>query len=265
MSEVDLDQLADFAAGALEHDEAAAVAQLLATDPDWAAAHAALVAADATIRAELASLPLEPMPVDIASRIDAALRGARPVVVSLDAARQRSRRRFATSIAAGVAAAAVAVAGVGYVLHTDIGGSSNTSAAMPDNAGRGAVEDKGVPAAGEGSSGPEITASGQNYTADTLGDIAGRTAALASSAATKDLTGMSSQPLPQFATPANLNACLAAVRATHPGIVKRVDFARFNGAPALVLLIEAGTDRVAVAVGPDCGTAGPDEIASRHL
>jgi hypothetical protein len=76
----DLDRLADFTAGVLGPDEEAEVARLVATVPAWAAAYDALVGASeraaADLRAESQTRP-EPMPADIAARIDAALLGAR--------------------------------------------------------------------------------------------------------------------------------------------------------------------------------------------
>jgi hypothetical protein len=135
---------------------------------------------------------------------------------------------------------------------------------MPNN-GAGAAasapqQDSAVPGAA-GEAGLQIIESGANYTAATLGQIATVTAPMAA----KDSSAEGVKALPQLAAPKDLDACLAAVRMVHPGIVRRVDFARFDGQPAIVLLIEAGTDRVAVAVGPRCGTAGSDELAVRHL
>ncbi len=142
MSGRDLDRLADFVAGGLEPTEAAEVARLVHTEPDWSAAHAELTSADGAVRAQLSSYGAMtgPMPADVIARLEIALaaeRRAAPsehgreselgpdprqrraglaaTVVSLDAARQRRRRRFTTL----TAAAAVLVAiGTGWSLSS---------------------------------------------------------------------------------------------------------------------------------------------------
>jgi hypothetical protein len=47
-----------------------------------------------------------------------------------------------------------------------------------------------------------------------------------------------------------------------PGVVTSVDYAQFAGQPALVVLVQQTGGRTAVAVGPDCGSTGPDQKAS---
>ena len=74
--EVDLDLLADFLGGALEGtSDETAVARLIADDPAWARAHAALAPAVARTQASLASWGKqpEPMPSDVADRLSTAL------------------------------------------------------------------------------------------------------------------------------------------------------------------------------------------------
>ncbi len=50
---VDLDLLADYAAGVLDRPQSAEVAYLISTEPAWARAHSALVRADAAVQADL--------------------------------------------------------------------------------------------------------------------------------------------------------------------------------------------------------------------
>jgi hypothetical protein len=70
----DLDLLADFAAGLLDGTpEGAAVAERVASDAAWTELYAALVGADEAVRADLAAVPVPPLPVDVAERLDAAL------------------------------------------------------------------------------------------------------------------------------------------------------------------------------------------------
>ncbi|GIF71151.1 hypothetical protein [Asanoa siamensis] len=80
MSEVDYDLLADYVGGALTGTpDSDRVAELVATDPDWAAEHGLLVAALAVTADDLAvfaELTAEPMPADVTERLLAALPGA---------------------------------------------------------------------------------------------------------------------------------------------------------------------------------------------
>jgi len=73
---VDVDLLADYVGGALSSTDESRVAELVATDPEWAEAHTALVAAlDATaagLRA-YAATTAEPMPGDVSERLLAAI------------------------------------------------------------------------------------------------------------------------------------------------------------------------------------------------
>ncbi|MEV4621728.1 hypothetical protein AB0J74_23845 [Asanoa sp. NPDC049573] len=77
MSEPDFDLLADYVGGALAGTpDEARVAALIATDPDWAAEHASLVAALAATADDLAVFAgesAEPMPDEVVSRLLAAL------------------------------------------------------------------------------------------------------------------------------------------------------------------------------------------------
>ena len=83
--EVDIDLLADYVGGALDGaPEHATVAALIVRDPAWRAAYDALVAGVAAVGSGLAALgaTAEPMPADLAARIDAAL--AAPVAGGRD-------------------------------------------------------------------------------------------------------------------------------------------------------------------------------------
>jgi hypothetical protein len=62
-----------------------------------------------------------------------------------------------------------------------------------------------------------------------------------------------------LATPA-LDDCLTAIRAAYPGAVTIVDYARFEGAPALLVAITEATGGTRVVVaGPECGRSGIHE------
>jgi hypothetical protein len=76
--------------------------------------------------------------------------------------------------------------------------------------------------------------------------------------------------LDRLTNPAALSACLSAVRQAYPGTAVLVDFARFNGAAAVVVVVagvpepRAGT--WAVVVGAACGERGEaDERSSARV
>ncbi|ROT33631.1 anti-sigma factor [Micromonospora sp. HM5-17] len=73
--EVDFDLLADYVGGALDGPDEAEVARLIAEDPAWAEAYAALTAGVDAVRRDLAALAAksEPMPPAVVDRLDAAL------------------------------------------------------------------------------------------------------------------------------------------------------------------------------------------------
>jgi hypothetical protein len=61
-----------------------------------------------------------------------------------------------------------------------------------------------------------------------------------------------------------MESCLAAVSSVHPGAVVAADFARYEGGPAVVLLVRGDNTSTVVAVGPGCGNGGADELAAVH-
>jgi hypothetical protein len=74
----------------------------------------------------------------------------------------------------------------------------------------------------------------------------------------KASTGAVPNPLQRLTDPAAQAACLNAITAEYGGRVSVVDFARFEGSPALVVVIDgariAAGKRLVVVVGPTCGT-----------
>ncbi len=129
-----VDVLADLHAGALDEREAAELWPRVNADPDARAIIEALESTKADLSG-FAALDVEPMPADVARRIDAALERERQAqaspaqaqppaegsgaVVSLDAARARRKKRLGwgagllTAAAAVVAAALVVIPGTG--------------------------------------------------------------------------------------------------------------------------------------------------------
>lgn len=293
---VDLDLLADYAAGALEGSpEEERASRLVASDPKWAEALRSLRAADAMVQADLARLAdtPQPIPADIATRLDLALHRARSdrvgdraslsegpsglpgdhpesagttdrsEPVDLRAARLRRRFRIAAvaSIAAGLLALAVPA---GYLVL-------GQNAATDSESGLAATEersDAGAPEAAPsdtqgGRQGPAalgdrtvpMTASGLDYSRGTISAVHGQRAETARTVpreVPEELTRL-------LAIPA-LDDCLTAIRAAYPGAVTIVDYARFEGAPALLVAITEATGGTRVVVaGPECGRSGIHE------
>lgn len=274
----ELDRLADYTADALGPADASRVANLVDTDLRWAAALRALREADIAVRADLsaAATMVAPVPDDVAAQIDAALRRLRPTgatVISLDAARAK-RRRMATAGIAAAAATVVAVVG-GISLNAGLIRSESNPAAvapMDGTAGRDAptapMPDPATGNAGPGSaSNAKVLASGTDYRLDTLPQLAALTPP---SVRTSDAQAETPQftvelapdGLARLTAPAGLGDCLRAVASRYPGVVVVLDYARFEGQPALMIVIRQDSTSKIVAVGPDCGISGTDEKAA---
>ncbi|MFR9774501.1 hypothetical protein ACL02O_00380 [Micromonospora sp. MS34] len=175
----------------------------------------------------------------------------------------RRGRRWAR-IAAPVAVAAASITAVGLGLSnlagTGVGGSGSSA------------RDEAAPAAGR--NGPYRTAvptasSGTDYTPDRLSG--GPVTAFGSPSVAKadphgpglaPKGGQRSAPtgLQRLTRPAALDACLTAIDAEHgsgPITVQLVDYASFQGSPALVVtFVDPAGARWAWASGPDCGVPG---------
>ncbi len=284
MSEVDLDRLADFADGLLEPGPATEVARLVRTDPAWAGALAQLRTANDEVSRLLRDAPAVPMPALVAARLDAALRTAarqtdpQPVpagdtplgtVVALESRRRRWPRVLAAGT--GIAAAAVAVTfGI-----TTFGGVTGTTTSSTKAGGRPAVGAESAPQLGAGGdlSAVLVLASGRDYTATTVTTVTALTVDGAQSTDRSSAPpGAQQVPGPAMAlAPVELAAllsvpgraaCLRAVVSTYGGQPQLLDYARFDGRPALVIVL--GTANRVVVAGPDCGQPGhgTDEIFS---
>ncbi|MGC9667017.1 hypothetical protein ACNTMW_10745 [Planosporangium sp. 12N6] len=297
--DVDLDRLADYLGGALEGTpDETAVAHLVATDPAWTRAHAALVAADAAVRADLARLAAEsePVPTDVLARLDAALAtepiptwpapagdgaGSRHLSVlagGRSGARQPSRhRRWRTAV--GVAAGIVAVGLAGTALVPQLGRHDprTSGIAGSDAAGSASTPLEQPPDPASGETAVSVTASGTDYTPQTLATLGGPVTASHDGDPPKSQAGPNVLQAPSESTPhqppqevpAALRpltdpeiraACLKALAAQYGGTATSLDYARYQGTPALVVLLD-GTrglvdHRRVVVVGPNCGTGG---------
>jgi hypothetical protein len=285
-TDVDFDLLAEHLEGGLAGTpEGARVAELVATDPEWARAAAELSAALAAVAADLRTLPPPGLPEDVAARLDAVLRDepaltpasvpprlherpadGRPGSVPAAGrgpARQRRRRLAMWGAGVAVAAGVLAFAAVGLgSLVSSPGGVTGFSADQDDGGGDDAPEQAtdGALSAPQ----PLITASGTDYSPSTLGSARAPTmleenpdgeetdVPPAAPRETGSLARLGAEPA--------LTACLEAVAAEvepPPGTIDVVEFASFQGEPALVIwLTSSGGEPWAWVAGTDCGTAG---------
>lgn len=256
--QVDHDLLADFVGGALEgtpaHDR---VARLIATDPTWRQAAEQLTAALRATSLDLDRLRRtpEPMPADVVERISTALAPPHAPVPVRRPARQSlfHKLRWAVPIAAAAGAFGF------FALKLPIGMSTQSSAPSLSGPNQRAADSAGVAEVPV----PTIT-SGIQHNRANLGDTAGRASnETAPKAVPSGKTGYFSNSVPglqRLTDPHALRLCLDAVAVVLPGKPTLVDYAYFEGPPALVISITAPSGKWTFVAGPDCGIAGPDEI-----
>jgi hypothetical protein len=222
-------------------------------------------------------------------------RAANPAVVSLDAARARGTGRPGGTARAGaagrgrwrgswtgLAAAAAAVVAVigGIAVANQFATQGAPTTASGSGSGREESADQ-APAPGAASAPtaafagtPSFVISGIDYRPETLAQLARMQlfgGVKPSDTGSKVAGGgevpqmvrdAAAEPLSRLTDPVALRTCLNAIGSAHPGSVTLVDYARFGGEPALVVVVRRGTASTVVAVGPDCGLAGADEKAS---
>jgi hypothetical protein len=299
-SEVDIDLLADYVGGALDGTpEQAVVAALIADDPAWRVAFDELSGGMAAVRAQLHSYGavLEPMPADVAERLDAALASAvadpAPILASLAAPstprtvmsgdggasvrplrgvpNHGSRRRRARW-AVPLAAAAGLLAFVGFGLDYVTGPGSSDQSAKSAAAGGGEVFAQSGSAESDASrTGPEIIHSGIDYQAGSLGAMHPMAAAGASSTPRQFVPGPTDEadkaeaplapgsPLVRLEDRSALHQCLDAIAqadASGGFSADTVDYASYEGLPAVVVRFTAADGSWVWASGAGCGTPG---------
>jgi hypothetical protein len=238
----------------LSLDELAELEEGIAADADTLGAHLAGCATCRrragqlhASRALLSALPPDPMPAAVAARIDAALAAepapARTFTPGGDIVPLRGRRAWWRGPNLAAAAAGVAVLALGaalFVGHTG-GNSTGTSAAKTTHPDRAAV--------GGVSSGLKQWQTGYNYTKTTqagyvTGIVIGTPPPLPPASAASPAL---STPLPPHASApsysraalrqtATVFAC-ANLLAHHPVQPLAVDYARYDGVPAVILVI----------------------------
>lgn len=176
--------------------------------------------------------------------------------------------RWAVPIAAAAGVIAFVGVGINYLSDQPRSDSQNASSA----AGSGELKDSsGIPELGpnqaDAAAGTQILASGRDYQLTTLASAAdsGMTAKAGSprsessqASVPRPLAGSS---LDRLALGDALQACLDAIarqNAAGPIIAPVVDYARFDGNPALIVRFTAQNGSWVWATGPDCGLAGSD-------
>jgi hypothetical protein len=283
----ELDELADFTEGVLDGPAHERVAALVRDDERWALAYASLVETTPAVRATLQAAGQVPLsvPEDVITRLDAALatqatppptprqvpagpgRG-RSTASTRPAGERPGRGRRSRRIAGAVTGALVVVAVVAFgalALRGTVSLRTATNSAG-DAPANGYAPPEAAPtqsiAAGDAVR-VTLLATGTDYRPETLHllvDAPPSTPTFqmsdgkAEMSATNGLAGLE--------TSEGLSACLAAVLLDHHGQVMLADYARFEGQPALVLVVTSGKTSTVVAVGMNCGRPGPDELAA---
>jgi hypothetical protein len=282
-SEVDTDLLADYVGGALDGTpEEATVARLVADDPAWGRAHADLSAALDAVHTDLAAWggAVEPMPADIADRIGAALADEpiRPALTAVPggrpsgaASRPARRKRWpAWGTPAAIAAGIALFAGIGISQLGDLsegsqdaGSSAHAPTSARDEAAAGALA---APQALFDVTG-KMVATNQDYRSTALSSArapdadarAGGDQPFVGQEGAKSSISVPNE-LAALTAPGVLGTCLNAIALEHnrgQATIEVVDFARYEGNPALVVFFTDGNgERWIWASGPACGQPG---------
>jgi hypothetical protein len=295
-SGVEIDLLADYVGGALDGTpDEAVVSALIAEDAAWQGAYARLAEGVTSVTEHLRALGsvAEPMPADIVARLDAALLDAagdpksgataapavmepgtdgaapaRHLVAVPSGSRSKRARRLRWAAPAGIAAGVLAF--VGFGLQQQVAGDGSEDSAATAGAGEAA------PVAGRelslpGASVP-LTESGRDYRQDTLAQVSTGNSVMAEPQLDQKSSDRYRKAVPSAAAisvpdPAldrlrvqeALRACIEAIAAEQgagEATTQAVDFARFDGAPAVIVRFTAAGKSWVWASGPACGTAG---------
>ncbi|NUT32365.1 MAG: hypothetical protein HOV79_04735 [Hamadaea sp.] len=200
--------------------------------------------------------------------------GTRAPVDNRPAARSRaSRRRRWVPVLAGLA--------LFVALGLGIPALAPLFSARNDGSLSGGKAD--TPASAPLSLPPVSVVSGRDYTAQTLvlatdfGDVLtfsagpsteaaqGTDGSAKSARSSAPVVSPVPSPLARLAEPAALSGCLQALSGVAPGEVLGVDFARYQGAPALIVVTrDTAGERWAAVTGPDCGIGGQADLRLRQ-
>jgi hypothetical protein len=150
----------------------------------------------------------------------------------------------------------------------DSASAPNIAAEGPKRTGTAAADSGAAPAAGS-----PLISSGRDYGPGTLGDLTGSVPQTqsrndlaegggsgAASAAAEAQAPAKVPGLSRLAAPAARAACLTAITKEYGGQVTLVDYAAFEGQPALIVVVDGSRTavgkRLVIVVGPDCGLGG---------
>lgn len=271
---VDYDLLADYVGGALEGTpEQERVERLIATSSEWG--HAADELAGALHRVQndlnlLRQTP-EPMPDDVAARFEGMFDRPRrdplePRVVSRrsgqsGSARAKRWKRWAAPVA-------IVAAALGFFAFANV--PSLVMPAMNDSGGnKSSVElSDAAPGAAPQAAAPAPTfMTWRMYDRTNLGNWLANGAVPGPAQDTYRSSGEAptakvpppAAPLARLTDPFALRQCLDAVNAVLPGRVNSVEYAYFEGDPALVISITSSIGELRFVAGANCGPLGPDE------
>ena len=227
-------------------------------------------------RALLSALPADPMPADVAARIDAALAAESAPVPAFasrgDIVPMRARRSWLRGPNLAAAAAGVAVlAFVGALVAGHVGGNSSPSVGADKSraAGNAPVGASVAPVVlKQWQTGLDYDTTDVKLTAYVTALVLGHPPAFPAttgggpvSSPSASSTGKPSYSRESLRVPAIAYAC-AALLAGHPVQPLAIDFAKFNGKPAAVLVIPGLTDPakyLAVYIIPTaCSDGEPD-------
>ena len=246
----------------------------------------------------------EPMPADVIARLGAALMDAaddresgatagpavmdpgtdgaapaRHLVAVPSGSRGGRSRRLRWAAPAGIAAGVLAFAGFALQQQFAGGGSEDSAATTGAGADQAAAPVAGREFSLPGGSVP-LTESGIDYRADTLAQKAAGNSVMAETASGQEHSSRDRKAAPragEIAAPdpaldrlrvqEALRACIEAIAAEHGAgevTTQTVDFARFDGAPAVVVKFTAAGSSWVWASGPACGAhgAGADKLAA---
>ena len=257
MTHLDLDELADVLCG----EAGAAATEHATTCPVCSAALTDLEAAQVPLLAALATLPVPEPAAGLDERLLAAFTRERRTKTATDAGnvlpRAAGRRPPAWLTGAAAAAALVGVVGGGIALLPHGGASSQKSSTA------GSATGTAGPAVRRLATGTAYRKVGPSFTAALpllLGLLP--TAAEAAPRATADITTRAAaDPLARLRDNRALAGCLASLSTPEdPGIPLAVDFASYEGTPALVVVLPSPKPAAVdvYVVGPNCRQADAD-------
>jgi hypothetical protein len=268
-------ELARMQAAPMPADLAARLDSLLTAPPS-------AIAETTPIPAELAAPPVPHLTV--VRDADAAGDGAPGVREKKTPRRERGNRpgtarrlRWATPIAIAAGFAAFVGFGLDYLAGRDHTGAGSGSADSATAFSESQARDNAAPAAGAPTD-FKVLDSGADYNdASLTGEPAAQAlsepdarVSLADGASgserSADRSTIGNDPLARLRPPSALRACLDAIQRENGGIitVHWVDYARYEGAPAVVVRFTAANGGWAWASGPSCGTpsGSPDTLGS---